>query len=215
MNIFKKILPHIIAMVLFIVISYIYFMPNFNGKVHSESDMFQSNAMSTEINKYKEVEGTTPLWTNSIFFGMPSQILQGRPSQNLLLHVNYLTPFSGAKYPFKILFLSLIGFYILMISMKVNYKLAIIGAIAYGFATFSISGIEAAHYTKGLTMGLMPAVLAGFVLLAREKYFLGTLVLAFHLGLQTYFYHYQISYYKKSIYLSGNTKSFIEIGRNK
>lgn len=195
MNIIKKFIPHLIALLLFAAVSYIYFMPNFNGKVHSESDMFQGNAMSTEIDKYEEVEGTLPLWTNSIFFGMPSQILRGRESNNLLKDVNYLTPFKSAKYPFRIMFLSLLGFYILMLCMKVNYKLAIVGAIAYAFATFTISSIEAAHYTKALAMALMPAILGGFVLLTRKKYFLGALVLAFNLGLQTYYYHYQISYY--------------------
>lgn len=195
MNIIKKFIPHLIALVLFAVVSYIYFMPNFNGKVHSESDMFQGNAMSTEINKYEEAEGKLPLWTNSIFFGMPSQILRGRQSTNLLKDINYLTPFKSTKYPFRIMFLSLIGFYILMLCMKINYKLAIVGALAYGLATFTISSIEAAHYTKALAMALMPAVLGGFVLLTRKKYFLGAIVLAFNLGLQTYYYHYQISYY--------------------
>ena len=212
LNFKKDIIPHAIVVLIFALVSYLYFMPNFNGKVHNESDMFQTRAMSKEITDVAKEEGETPLWTTSIFSGMPSQILKGKDSHNLIKTINYLLPFRSAKYPFKILFLSLLCAYILAVSMKIDWRIAIIAAFAYGFATFSISGIEAAHYTKGLTMALMPAVLAGFIFLTRKKYFLGFLVLAYHFALQVYWYHYQISYYTGIMLLvAGVTFAVIKI----
>lgn len=192
----KALLPHFIVVVLFFIAGYIFFMPNFQHKNHSESDMSQFNASTTEIIKYRQKDGRDPGWTNAIFSGMPTQIMVGKSSKSLVNKVSYLAPFSSwTKYPFQILFINMIGFYILLICFKIDVWLSAAAAVGYALATYSISSIEAAHYTKVLSMGMMPAVLGGFYLLIRKKYLPGLFVMAFHLALQTRFNHYQISYY--------------------
>ncbi len=193
---FKNLKGPVLAIVVFFIASYIFFYPNFQHKNHSESDMSQFNAASTEINAYKKEEGKFPNWTNAIFSGMPTQIMVGKTSNSLIAKANYLTPFdSWTKYPFKIIFINMIGFYILLLCFKIDSWLSIGASIAYALATYSISSIEAAHYTKVLAMGMMPAVIGGFYLLIQKKYLTGLFILAFHLAIQTRFYHYQISYY--------------------
>jgi hypothetical protein len=193
---FKSLLPHLLIVTLFFIAGYIFFMPNFQHKNHSESDMSQFNASTTEINKIKDKEGKYPGWTNAIFSGMPTQIMVGKSTQSVIAKANYLTPFdSWTKYPFKIIFINMIGFYILLLCFGIDKWLSFAGAIAYALATYSISSIEAAHYTKVLAMGMMPAVIGGFYLLIQKKYIPGLFVMAFHLAIQTRFYHYQISYY--------------------
>lgn len=193
---FKSLAPHALIAVLFFLAAYIFFMPNFQHKNHSESDMSQYNASTTEINKYKDKDGEFPGWTNAIFSGMPTQIMVGKTSKSIVNYFNYLSPFeSWTKYPFKIIFINMIGFYILMLCFKVDKWLAAAGAIAYSLGTYSISSIEAAHYTKVLAMGMLPAVIGGFYLIIKKKYLPGLFVMAFHLAIQTRFYHYQISYY--------------------
>jgi hypothetical protein len=181
---------------LFIFVGMAYFWPNFEHKNHSESDMSQHKTATTEIDKYREKDGKNPNWTNAIFSGMPTQIMVGKTSKSVIVKLNYLTPFeSWTKYPFEIILLNMLGFYILLLCFGVDKWLAAGGAIAYSLATYSISSIEAAHYTKVLAMGMMPAVIGGFYLLIQKKYLMGLFVLAFHFAIQSHFVHYQITYY--------------------
>ncbi|MBC7425186.1 MAG: hypothetical protein H7321_01520 [Bacteroidia bacterium] len=192
---FNNFKPHLFAIITFITMAFFYFLPNFQGKVHREEDVRQGQLKGTELRNYEEKEGHIPSWTNAIFSGMPSTMVLGQPSKNQVAMYNYLTPFGKTEYPFRILLLSFIGFYILLVAFKIKPTMAVFGALAYGFATYSISSIEAAHYTKVLAMALMPAVLAGLHLLFEKKYFAGFVVMAFNFTLQTYFFHYQITYY--------------------
>ncbi len=197
---FKKLLndaaPHAIVIVVFFLVGYLYFFKTFQGYTNREEDVTQGLLKSTEITKYRELEGKTPGWTNSIFSGMPTTMIYGKENYNYVPRYSYLTPlFNGTAYPFKILFLSFIGFYLLMCAFKVKPQYGALAALAYGFATYSISSIEAAHYTKVLCMALMPAILASMHWLFRGKYFLGGVMLAFNLSLQLYYFHYQITFY--------------------
>ena len=197
---FKKLLndvkPHAFVILAFFLIGYVYFLKTFQGYTNREEDVTQGLLKSTEIMKYKAIDNATPGWTNSIFGGMPTTMIYGKENYNYVPRYSYLTPlFNGTAYPFKILFLSFIGFYLLMCAFKVKPLFGALAAIAYGFATYSIISIEAAHYTKVQAMALMPAILAGMHWLYRGKYFLGGIMLAYNLALQLYYFHYQITFY--------------------
>jgi hypothetical protein len=188
--------PHAIAILAFFLVGYVYYLKTFNGYSHKEEDITQGFLKGTELKKYTNEDGEFPGWTNSIFSGMPSTMIKGKPSANQLKSYNYLMPFnSWTSYPFKILFLSCIGFYLLMNAFKVKPLFGALAALAYGFATYSISSVEAAHYTKVEAMALMPALLASLHLLFNGRYFTGGITLAFNMGLQIYYFHYQIVFY--------------------
>ncbi|MEZ4805423.1 MAG: hypothetical protein R2852_08045 [Bacteroidia bacterium] len=187
--------PHAIVLLVFFCVGFIYFNKTFKGYSHKEDDVTQGLLKGTELNKYTDESGEFPGWTNSIFSGMPSTMIKGKVSGNQIRDYNYLTPFNNTAYPFKILFMSFIGFYLLMMAFKVKPMYGALAAIAYGFATYSISSVEAAHYTKVLAMGLMPAILASLHWLFSGRYFLGGITLAFNMALQIYFFHYQITFY--------------------
>ncbi len=191
----QDIKPHAIIILAFFLVGYIYYKETFNGKIHKEDDVTQGLLKGSELKKYTDEDGNFPGWTNSIFSGMPSTLIKGKPSGNYLKSYNYLTPVSGTSFPFRILFLSFIGFYILMNAFKVKPLYGALAAIAYGFATYSISSVEAAHYTKVEAMALMPAILASLHWLFNGRYFLGGITLAFNMGMQVYYFHYQITFY--------------------
>ena len=133
-NRIKPYLPHIVAVVLFIVISFVYFYPVLEGKVLKANDSTVSTINSKEIRDYREKYGKEPLWTNSIFSGMPAYLISTRYPGNLLKYAdNYLRFF---KMPVSVLFLSMLGFYILLIIFGVNPWLSITGAVAYGLSSF-------------------------------------------------------------------------------
>ena len=191
----QDIKPHALVLLAFFLVGYIYYLRTFNGYSHKEDDVTQGLLKGTEIVKYTNKNGEFPGWTNSIFSGMPTTLIRGKVSGNEMRHVNYLTPFSQTAYPFQILFLSFIGFYLLLSAFKVRPLFAALGAIAYGFATYSISSVEAAHYTKVLAMAMMPAVLASFHWLFQGEYLKGGSTLAFNMAIQVYYFHYQITFY--------------------
>lgn len=187
--------PHAIVVLAFFLVGFTYYKETFNGKIHKEDDVTQGLLKGTELVKYTDKDGNFPGWTNSIFSGMPSTMIKGKPSGNYLKKYNYLLPFQNSAFPFKILFLSFLGFYLLMNAFKVKPYFGALAAIAYGFATYSISSVEAAHYTKVEAMALMPAVLASMHLLFNGRYLLGGITLAFNMAMQIYYFHYQITYY--------------------
>lgn len=196
---FKKLLedvkPHALVLLAFFLVGYVYYIRTFNGYSHKEDDVTQGLLKGTELVKYTDKDGEFPGWTNAIFSGMPSTMIKGKPSGNQVKSYNYLTPFSHTAYPFQILFLSFIGFYLLMSAFKVKPLYGALAAIAYGFASYSISSVEAAHYTKVLAMALMPAILASLHWLFSGKYLSGGITLAFNMALQVYYFHYQITFY--------------------
>jgi hypothetical protein len=194
-KLFGDIKPHAISLLILFLVAYVYFIKTFNGYMHNEEDVTQGLLKSTEIQKYTQEDGSFPGWTNSIFSGMPSVMIKGQKSGNIINTYNYLTPFQSQSYPFRILFLSFIGFYLLMNAFKVKPLMGAMAALAYGFATYSISSIEAAHYTKVLAMALLPAVIGSLHLLFSGHYFKGGVTLAFNMALQVYYFHYQITFY--------------------
>ena len=194
-KLFESFMPHGIAILVFFLVGYIYFVKTFNGYSHNEEDVTQGLLKGTEIAKYTDKDGEFPGWTNNIFSGMPSVLIKGKNSGNQIKTYNYLAPFSHQSYPFKILFLSFIGFYLLMNAFGFKPLMGALASIAFGFATYSISSIEAAHYTKVLAMALMPAIIGSMHLLYKGNYFKGGVTLAFNLALQVYYFHYQITYY--------------------
>jgi len=182
-----------LPLLLCLIISALYTLPTFNGKIHSQSDVNQGLLSLTEANKYKERDGHLPYWTNAIFSGMPTTLIGGRPSDNLIAKANHV--FLKALYPYRIMAVNMIGFMVLLLALGITPWLAAGGAVAYSFATYSISSIEAAHYTKCLAMGVMPAILGGLIMIMKRNYLWGLFTTAFSLSLQIYYFHYQITYY--------------------
>ena len=182
-----------LPLLLCLIISALYTLPTFNGKIHSQSDVNQGLLSLTEANKYKERDGQLPYWTNSIFSGMPTTLIGGRPSDNLIAKANHL--FFKALYPYRIMAVNMIGFMVLLLALGINPWLAAGGSVAYAFSTYSISSIEAAHYTKCLAMGVMPSILGGLIMIMKRNYLWGLFTTAFSLSLQIYYFHYQITYY--------------------
>lgn len=71
-GLFKKILPHLVAVVVFLLVALIYCKPALEGKVLQQHDITQWKAMAQNSFQYKETHGKFPLWTNGMFSGMPA-----------------------------------------------------------------------------------------------------------------------------------------------
>ncbi|MBC7390233.1 MAG: YfhO family protein [Opitutaceae bacterium] len=147
-----------------------------------------------ELVEYEKQTGKQSLWTNSLFSGMPSIMIHTRYPGNLIAYVNN---FISLKLPrvADMIFLSLVGFYILLTVYGVRPVLAAAGAFAFAFSTYTIVSIEAGHYSKVTAMAFMPVVIAGVVLAYRKNIGWGCLLMAVGLALNLISNHVQVTFY--------------------
>ncbi len=201
MNIsFKNILPHIVAIAAFLIITFTYFTPLLEGKKIKMDDIIRHKGMSKEVMDYREKTGDEALWTNSMFGGMPAYFISVHYKGNLIKYVENISKLN-LPYPAHVLFLSLVGFYILLLVFKVNPWLSIAGAIAFAFSSYFFIIIEAGHTSKSVALAYMPPLIAGIVLSYRGKLLLGTVLTGIFLALQLRVNHVQITYYTLIIIL--------------
>ncbi|MBN1182923.1 MAG: YfhO family protein [Bacteroidales bacterium] len=189
----KELWPHFLAIVIFITISYIYFSPVLEGKTFSGHDNQTAEGMRQEISKYIAEHKQNPLWTNSMFGGMPSYLITFSAPQIFVPTIDALLKV-GPR-PVEFIFLYLLGFYILLLAFRVNPWLSIVGAIAFAFSSYFFIIIYAGHTAKAIAIGYMPAIIGGVVLSLTRKQILGASICALFLALQIKNNHLQITYY--------------------
>ena len=184
---------HGLAVLIFAVISVLYFFPLLEGKKILQNDIVQYSGMSKELRDYRLENSTDTYWTNSAFSGMPTYQLGAKYENNYIKKADILIRFLPR--PADYLFLYFLGFYVLMFSLKIEYRLAILGALSFGLSTYFLIIIGAGHNAKAHAIAYMPFVLSGFIYITRKKYFLGFLITTFFLGLQITSNHFQMTYY--------------------
>ena len=191
---YKKYLPHAAAIVVFAILALIYFKPLLSGKLLKQHDIAMHKGMSKEIVDYREKKGSEPLWTNSMFGGMPAYLVSTLYPGNLLPAVDrffkLFLPLPGGYF-----FLYFLGFFILLLCLDVNPWLAMVGAIAYGLSSYFLIILQAGHNSKAHALGYLPALIGGVILLFRERYWLGLSLTALFTALELNAGHVQIAYY--------------------
>lgn len=195
MNIdWKKMLPHIAAVAIFLTVSIAYFYPALEGYMIKSHDINMHKGMSKEVFNHRDTYGEEPLWTNSMFGGMPATQISVIYKSNLIGKIDKAL-MSILPHPINYLFLYMIGFYILLLCMKVDPWLAMAGAIAYGFSSYFFIIMGAGHNSKAVAVGYMAPALGGFLLAYRKKVFLGVAIMTLFMSLQINANHPQVTYY--------------------
>ncbi|MFS4455717.1 YfhO family protein [Maribacter sp. 2304DJ31-5] len=189
----KFFITHFFVIVFFIVAALAYFHPVLQGKVIYQHDIAQYTGMAKEQNDFRKSTETEPYWTNSAFGGMPTYQLGANYPHNYIKKLDRSIRFLPR--PADYLFLYFIGFYILLCCLKVDFRLAVLGALAFGFSTYLIIIIGAGHNAKAHAMGYLPFLLAGIVLVFQKKYLWGFVLTALAMALEIVANHYQITYY--------------------
>ena len=192
-TVLTKFAPHIAAFLLFVVISFMYFSPVLEGKQLIGHDTESWMCMAKETLDYNATHNDVTLWTNSMFGGMPTYQISMTQPYNLIKYVeDMIHIFPNTVYN---LMLYLIGFYILLLAFKVNPWLAIVGAIAFSFASYNFIIILAGHNSKATTIAYMAPLIGSVFMAFRRKRILGSLLTAFFLSLAVRANHVQILYY--------------------
>lgn len=189
----KKFLPHFLIIIGFIALSLAYFSPVLSGKQIFQSDIMHYIGMSKQQTDFRAATGEETYWTNSAFGGMPTYQLGAKYPHNYIKKLDSVLRFLPR--PADYLFLYFIGFYILLLTLKVDYKLAALGALAFGFSTYLIIILGVGHNSKAHAIAFMPLVLSGILLVFQKKYIFGFLLTTVAMALELSANHYQMTYY--------------------
>ena len=188
-----NIAKHITVIIFFIITAVLFFSPILKGKKILQNDIVQYSGMSKELKDYRSNYEKEPYWVNNAFSGMPPYQLGAKYPHNYIKKLDLLIRFLPR--PADYLFLYFIGFYFLMLSLKIEYRLAVLGALSFGFSTYLIIIIGAGHNAKAHAISYMPFVLGSIIYVVRKKYIIGFILTAIFLGLQLTANHFQMTYY--------------------
>jgi len=191
----KPLLPYLAIILFFIAISCVYFSPVLQGKVLSQSDNDKAIGMAKELNDFQKETGISSQWTNSMFSGMPAYQIKGDSSANLFWYLNNLSRLGLPYTTIAIVFLYLMGFFLLLRTMGFNHWLSVAGAVAFGFGSYNFIIILAGHITKAYAIALMAPVLAGIIYTYNKNKWGGAIFTAIALGAEISYNHVQVSYY--------------------
>jgi hypothetical protein len=150
-------------------------------------------ATSKQIADFRKENNTEPLWTNSMFSGMPSYLISAYYPGNLIKKLYTLLRKPGI--PLAPILLLMIGFYFLLLSFRVDNWIAILGAIAYGFSSYFFILLSAGHITKSMALAFMAPLIGSVIYSYRRDRLLGALFTAILLTLEIISNHLQITYY--------------------
>ena len=193
----KKILPYVVGIVVFIAVAMVYCAPALQGKVLVQGDVNNWKGAAQEARTFYQEEGYSPWWTNSMFGGMPTYQITGslhtgelRTNLENIAHAG----FQGDWQMIGIIFAYFFGFFLMLRCFKVNPWLSIIGGLAIGFSTYFFLIIPAGHVTKAVALGFLAPVIGGFYAIFRKQYWLGAPLVMIY-GILSLTLHPQMTYY--------------------
>lgn len=205
----KSWLPHLLIIAGFFLIAALFAYPALQGKILEQHDITSWKGMAHEAKVWNEKTGETTLWSNSQFGGMPTYTFYVTGTNNLMVPVydvfTHLLPM-----PANYFLLAMLCFYLLMCVLRFNRWLGAIAAIAFAFASYNAVIVLAGHETKMFAISLMPAVLAGLMLLFRRQFLAGAALTAVSFSLMCITAHYQIVYYMGIIILAACISMFVQ-----
>ena len=184
---------HLVSFLIFIIAALLYFHPVLKGEKLSQSDITQHIGMAKEVNDYRITTGLEPYWAESAFSGMPTYQIGTYFPHDYLSYLDRLIRFLPR--PADYLFLYFLGFYILLLAFKVDWKLAIMGSLAFGFSTYLMIIFGAGHNAKAHAIAYMPLVLAGVIYVFKKQYLLGFTLTGLATALEIKANHPQMTYY--------------------
>ena len=189
----RKSLIHFYTAIGFALLSMIFYSPLLDGKKLYQSDINQYEAMSREIQENRENISDEVYWIDNAFGGMPTFQLGAKFAYDILSPFHLL--FRFIPRPAHTLFLYLLTMYILLMVLKIPWRIAILGSVAFAFSTYLLIILQVGHNTKALSIAYIPLVVAGLVLLRQNKLLPGFLVSLLAISLQIRANHYQMTYY--------------------
>lgn len=194
----KGLMPHVIAVSVFLLLTLVYFEPVFEGKDIRQADAVGSMGWGKDARDYHEESGEYSYWSNSMFSGMPCNYTFSPQPVNVfkpLSRVVTLNVFGASARHIGCIFATFIGCYLLFLALGCNPWLSIAGSIVYTLGSYNFIIIAAGHMNKSLVIATLAPIVGGIVLCYRRKLLAGALLTLLFAGLNIYWSHQQVTYY--------------------
>ena len=194
----KSIVPHCVAVLIFLTLTLVYFSPVLEGKDIKQDDAIGSMGWGKDARDYHEESGEYSYWSNAMFSGMPCNYTFSPQPNNVFKPIGEVITLNvfGASYRhIGCIFLTFIGCYILLLALGCKSWLSVAGSIAYTLGSYNFIIIDAGHMNKSLVIATMAPLIGGIILCYRRKLLIGALVTLVFAGLNIYWSHQQVSYY--------------------
>jgi len=205
---------HFAIIAFFFTLTFVYFSPQFDGFGLKQHDIEQFSGMAHETQSFREETGKEPLWTNSMFGGMPTAQISVVYSGNIFQQttLGFVRLFGG---PAAIVFLHLIGFYLLSLCLRLNPIVGVIGAIAVAFSSYEIIILQAGHNSKAISVALMAPTIGAFLMAYRRNWKWGAILSALFMSYQLASNHLQVTYYMAILLVGLGIYEFITAVKSK
>ena len=216
MNTLKRFLPDVLVVLLFAVISFVYFSPaDIEGRILYRHDSSAGRGMGRETGEFMEKTGEVTRWTNAAFSGMPTY--QSAPKYESSTTLDSVVKAYHLWLPENVwyVFVYLLGFYILLRAFDFRWYLAMLGAVVWAFSSYFFIIIAAGHIWKVMALAYLPPMIAGILLAYRGKYLAGLAVTGVFTAFEISANHIQMTYYYLFIILFLVIGFFIEAIRKK
>ena len=194
----KSIVPHCVAVLIFLTLTLVYFSPVLEGKDIKQDDAIGSMGWGKDARDYHDESGEYSYWSNAMFSGMPCNYTFSPQPNNVFKPIGEVITLNvfGASYRhIGCIFLTFIGCYILLLALGCKSWLSVAGSIVYTLGSYNFIIIDAGHMNKSLVIATMAPLIGGIILCYRRKLLIGTLVTLVFAGLNIYWSHQQVSYY--------------------
>jgi len=193
-NFFQKNWVHLTAIAFFFIVTFLYFQPQFDGFGLKQHDIEQYKGMSHETQTFRDKTGEEPLWTNSMFGGMPTAQISVLYPGNIFqkITIGFIRFLGG---PGAIVLIHLLGFYILGLCLRIHPLIAVFGAIAVSFSSYEIIILQAGHNSKAIAVAFMAPVVGAFLMAYRKNWKWGVILSAIFMSFELAANHLQVTYY--------------------
>jgi hypothetical protein len=191
----EHVLPHLIAVASFLIVTLFFFKPVFfDHKKINQADIVEWQGSAKELQDFREQTGEEGLWTNSMFGGMPAYLVNVNWSNQPVAYLKKIMAFA-LPHPVANIYLAFVSYYILLLAFGVRPYLAIGGALAFGLSSYMLIGLAAGHNARVGAVAFMPLVMAGIHLVFNNRRIVGFGLTALGFALQLKENHLQITYY--------------------
>ena len=191
----KKALPHIIAIAVFLIVAVVFCKPALEGLVVNQHDTLGYKGMAQQSFEYKEKYGHFPLWTESMFGGMPAYAIAMDSQSKISMGYPIYLLTLGLPAPISYFFLACVCFYILTQVLRINPWIGVLAALAYAYATYDPIIVVVGHVTKMQAIAYAPGVIASLLLIYQRQWLWGAALLTFFFYFQVGTQHLQVVYY--------------------
>jgi len=189
----KKIVPHVVAILIFLLVSLLFCKPALEGNVLNQFDIQGWKGIAQNSFDYKEKNGHFPLWNSNVFSGMPNYQI-AMEGKSVLPDLNKIFSL-GLPDPIHYFFIACVCFYILCLALGLHPAAGVLGGLAFAFSTYNPVILSAGHVTKMMAIAYMPLLLAGLILIYEKKYWLGLALTSIGVVMEVGANHPQINYY--------------------